>query len=241
MGLFFGYGIILQLLALIHFARRRPEYYWLWIIFLGGGLGALAYLLIEAAPDIVLVQQSFKVFPRRKRIRQLQTIILDNPAPGNYEELADLYREEGRFSEAREAYSKSITPRTGTAHNYYGRALTELELGDWAAAAQDLERVVANDRQHDYGRALGLLALSHAQSGNRERAAQLFAEATQTSTLSETQYNYACFLRDQGRAAEAREWAQRLLTKKNTLPGYLKRRERPWFRKATAFLKALPA
>ena len=44
----------------------------------------------------------------------------------------------------------------------------------------------------------------------------------------------------QNRTAEARDWAQRLLARKPTIPRYLQRRERPWFRKASALLKRLP-
>ena len=69
----------------------------------------------------------------------------------------------------------------------------------------------------------------------------LFKDATAISTLSETYYNYAAFLAAQQRTSEAREWAQRILAKKPTMPRYLRRRERPWFRKAAALLKRLPA
>jgi hypothetical protein len=40
--------------------------------------------------------------------------------------------------------------------------------------------------------------------------------------------------------AEARD-AQQILQKKPTMPHYLRRRERPTFRKANALLKRLPA
>ena len=63
---------------------------------------------------------------------------------------------------------------------------------------------------------------------------------TELSTLSETYFNYASFLAAQKRPAEAREWAERILAKKPTMPRYLQRRERPWFRKAGALLKRLP-
>ena len=79
-----------------------------------------------------------------------------------------------------------------------------------------------------------------ANVGEREKAAALFREVTETSTLSETQYNYACFLMEEGRPAEAREWAERILRKKATMPNYIRRRERPWFRKAAALLKRVP-
>ena len=60
----------------------------------------------------------------------------------------------------------------------------------------------------------------------------MFREAVRISTISETYYHYALYLESQGRTAEAREWAQKILDKRATMPGYLKRRERPWFRKA---------
>src|ERR1700692_2977316 len=116
--LFFAFswwGILLQAFAIIHFIRRRPETFWLWIILVGGWLGALVYIAVEAIPDAGLLRQSFKVFPRRKRIRELESAILDNPSAGNYEELADLYLEERNYARARQCYEKAISSRHGSA------------------------------------------------------------------------------------------------------------------------------
>ncbi len=47
MGLFgnnYTYGIVLQLIAILHYIRRGSEFYWLWIILMGGGIGALSIL-----------------------------------------------------------------------------------------------------------------------------------------------------------------------------------------------------
>ena len=93
--------------------------------------------------------------------------------------------------------------------------------------------------KYDYQRAAGLRAHALARLGQRDKADALFADVLETSTLSETQYNYACFLAAEGRAAEAREWAERILRKKATMPDYIRRRERPWFRKAAALLKRI--
>ena len=105
----------------------------------------------------------------------------------------------------------------------------------------DLELAVAKDRKYDFQRAAALLAHAYANTGQPEKAEALFREVMVTSTLSETYINYAAFLAAQGRSAEAREIAQKVLAKKPTMPGYLKRRERPWFRKAAQILKRLPA
>src|ERR1700728_1121261 len=92
--LFFPWGILLQAVALIHAIRRRPDTYWYWIIFIGGFLGALVYLVIEKITDTHLLGDVFKGFHQRSRHQQLETIILDNPSSGNYEELGDLLLEQ---------------------------------------------------------------------------------------------------------------------------------------------------
>lgn len=240
-SLLFPWGLILQAIAIVHFIRRRPDTYWLYIILFLGGIGALVYIVAEILPDFGLLRQSFKVFPRRRRIRELEAIVLDNPSAGNYEELADLYLEEGKFARARECYNKAISSRTDSPDPFYRRGITEIELQDFPSAVIDLERVVNKDPKYDFYRASGLLAHAYAKTGQPQKADALFVKTIQISTLSETYLNYADFLASQGRNAEAREWTQRVLAKKPTLPGYLRRRERPWFRKAKGMLKQLPA
>jgi len=239
-GLFYPYGIILQALAILHFVRRRPDTYWIWIILMFGGVGALIYMALEVVPDAGLLRGSFQVFPRRKRIRELQGLVLDNPSIGNYEELGDLYLDDQQFARARECFDR-VLAKSESIDPFYRRALCELALQDFPAAAADLQQVIAREPKYDYHRAAGLTAHVLAKLGQREKADALFADVTKTSTLSETEYNYACFLAAEGRASEAREWAERILRKKATMPDYIRRRERPWFRKARALLKRLPA
>ena len=236
---FYPWGIFLQVAAMIHFFRRRPENYWFYIIISGGPIGAGAYLIIEAIPDLGLLRGVFQGFGRRNRINILETQILDNPSPGNYEELGELLLEQKQYAQGREAFNQAITARNDSPHAFYHRGLCSLGLGDFAAAIPDLERVVTKDPKFDYYRAAGLLADAYARSGRLDLAEPLFASVTQFSTTPETLYNYANFLRLQNRSAEAREWTQKLLAKKRTLPRYMQRVERPWFRKAKSLEKDL--
>ncbi len=241
LGLFYPWGLVLQALAILHFARRRPDTYWLWIILIGGGLGALIYIVTEVVPDVDLLRGSFNQFSRRRRIRDLEAVILENPAVGNREELADLCLEDGKYARARELYDGVIKAQPESIDPYYRRGLAALELGDAGAALTDLERVVAKDAKYDFYRAMGLLAHCRALAGHSDQADRLFKEVTTHSTLSETYFNYASFLSSQGRQSEARDWLERILAKKPTMPRYLRRRERPWFRKAGTLLKKLSA
>jgi len=239
LGLFYPYGIFLQAIAILHFVRRRPDTYWLFIILMGGAVGALAYIVVEVIPDAGLLRGAFQVFPRRKRIKELEGAILDNPSIGNYEELGDLYLDDQQFARARECFDRVIS-RSDSIDPFYRRALCEIALDDFPSAAADLEQVILRDPKYDYQRAAGLRAHALAKTGEREKADALFADVTETSTLSETQYNYACFLAAEGRAADARDWVERILRKKATMPDYIRRQERPWFRRASALLKRLP-
>ncbi len=149
--------------------------------------------------------------------------------------------DEGKLQLARAAYDKAITARANTIDPYYRRGVCAVLLGDGAAALPDLERTVAEDPGHDFHRAAALLAHAYVQTGQKEKAEALFRQVTAISTSSETYLNFASLLASEGRNAEAREWAQKVLDKKPSMPGYLRRRERPWFRSANALLKRLPA
>src|SRR6202162_286744 len=229
--LFFAFSwwsILLRIVAIVHFIRRRPNFFWIWVI-LFHWVGALVYILVEVIPDASLLPGTFQFFPRRRRIQELERIILDNPSAGNYEELGQLYLDDGNFARARACYDKAISSRADHADPFYRRGIAEIELGDFAAAVPDLERAVTADPNYDFQRAKGLLAHAYAQTGQAEKAEGLFQQATKTSTSSETYYNYASFLHAQGRNEEAWLWAQKILDKRPAMPAYQRRRERPWF------------
>lgn len=243
MGLLFlfahWWGLILQAFAIVHFIRRRPDTYWIFVILFLGWIGALVYIVAEVIPDAGLLRTSFQAFPRRRRIHELEAAIFDNPSAGNYEELGLLYLDERNFAKARGCYDRSISQRSDSVDPFYRRGVAEVELGDFAAAVPDIERAVASDPNYDFHRAVGLLAHAYAETGQAEKADALFQQATKISTSSETYYNYALFLQSQGRTEEARQWAQKILDQRRTMPGYQRRRERAWFRKAYALLARL--
>ena len=239
-SLFYPWGVILQLVAVVHFIRRRPDNNWLFAIFFLGPPGALVYIVVEMLPDLSLLRQSYDSFGRRKRIRLLEALVRENPSPGNYEELAECYLDEKKYAKARESYDKVLARPGDHLDAHYRRAIAELQLGETAAARSDLEQVVNRESKYDSHRAMALLAHASAQTGDTAQATVLFARVTEASTLPETYYNYASFLASQGRLDEARTWAQRIVAHRDAMPLYVRRRERPWFRKAKALLKRLP-
>jgi len=237
--LFYPWGLIVQGIALWHFVKRRPEGYWLWIIIFGGVLGAGVYMFAEMIPDLGLLRGTFQGFGRRSRIQTVEAQVLDNPSAGNLEELADLYFDNKDYAKAREALSRAIAARSDSPHAFYLRAKAALAMGDHAGAIPDLEYVVGKDVKFDFYRATGLLGDACARTGDLEKAACYFAPAVEYSTTPETLFNYANYLKAAGKKEEAREWAGKLAAKKRTLPRYMQRVERPWFRKGKALEKEL--
>src|SRR5262245_13910241 len=136
--LFYPYGFIVQIAALAHFFwRRRASPMWLWIIFIGGFVGAVAYLIVEVVSEADLLRAAFQRRARKERISAVETRILDNPSVANFEELGELYWDEKNYAKARESFDRAIETRSASTRTFYFRGRCAFELGDTAAAVPD--------------------------------------------------------------------------------------------------------
>ena len=240
-GCIFPWGLLLQAMALVHFVRRRPDTFWLWIIVFLGPLGAAVYIAMEVVPDLGLLRLAFdasggasaspssKASFRRTR----------RPATSRSWRICISTKASGRRRAPVTTARSRCAPITSI--RFTGVASPKSSSATSPAAVRDLEVVTERDVKYDLHRAAGLLAHAYANTNQPERADALFRQVTDISTASETYFNYAAFLAAQGRTAEARDWVQKILAKKPTMPRYLQRRERPWFRKANALLKRIGA
>jgi hypothetical protein len=237
--LFYPWGFIVQVIALVHFFRRRPEWYWLFVIFMGGFIGAAVYIIAEVIPDAGLIRKGFHSYGRKARIKVVEATVVENPSVANLEELGELYWDDKQYVNAREAFDRAIATKADAPRTFYLRGMCAFMLGDFASAVPDLERAVHGDTKLDFYRAAMFLSQAYAAVGRNEDASALFAEAAQLSSTPEMIYSYAAFLKSQGREAESREWADKLEEKRRTSPRYVLRVERPWFRKNNALRKEL--
>jgi hypothetical protein len=232
------FGIVLMVMALIHYARRQPSGYWLFLIIFMGPLGAMIYLAVEWLPEL-FDPGAFRFVERGRRLREVEAAIRQNPSAGNYEELGLLRLDKRDWAGARACFDKALAQRTDSLDPFYRRGLAEVELGDFTAARADLEHVVSADAGYDFQRAAGLLALADWKTGDLDRAQRLFENVLRTSTLTETQVNYAEFLAETGHREEAKQQALRIKDKRAGMPGFQRRRERKLFRRNSALLRKL--
>ena len=153
------------------------------IIFLGG-LGAFVYIVVEVVPDLGLLRQMFDAHGRRKRVKLLEALVLENPASGNYEELGELYLDEQQFARAKACYDKAIGPRSTDLDPRYRRGIAEINLGNFTAAVTDLEAVTTREPKYDSHRAMALLAHAYANSGQAENTQEVSSMFSTTRSLA---------------------------------------------------------
>jgi len=138
--LFYPWGFLVQIAALVHFFwRRRASSVWLWIIFIGGFVGAAAYLIVEVLAEADLLRKALERRARKGRISGVEAQVLDNPSVANLEELGELYWDEKDYAKAREAFDRAVGTGSDASRTFYRRGLCSLELGDAVAAVPDLE------------------------------------------------------------------------------------------------------
>ena len=238
-GHLFAYGFLLQIAAVIHWSRKRPDTFWLWIIIIGGFIGALAYFLIEGLPDFQNLGRQLKGPARRKRIRMLRAIVIDNPSAGNLEELGELLLIEKRYAEARDAYDGALAARTDSIDPFYRRAIALFHLREYESAERDLKHVLAADTKYDYSNAFCLHARTLGALGQKAEALTAFEQLIERAQSAETLYEAAAFFAGNGREVAARELGERIIAREVTMPTYQKRRDRVWLRKAKALRRRL--
>jgi hypothetical protein len=238
--LFYPWGFVVQIAALVHFFwRRRAGYIWLWVIFIGGFVGAAAYLIVEVLSEADLLRKAFERRARKERIGTVEAQILDNPSLANLEELGELYWDEKDYGKAREAFDRAVRSGSDSSRTFYRRGLCALELGDAAAAVPDLEFAFRTEPKLDFYRGGMFLARAYAATGRNTDAAEVFSATMQHTSTPEMLCSYAAFLAAQNRKEEAREWLNRLEETKRTAPRFVQRTERAWFNKGKALLKQL--
>lgn len=234
---YWSLSLVFQLLMLVHFFRRRPEWYWFFVILLLDVLGAAIYFIVEVVPDLRIKPPVIRRFERKRRQRWLEGITVDSPSQEALTELAEIYATEGKHAEAINLFSRALQLDPEDSESLYGRGCSYLEINHIESAIGDLERVVQKDPSYGFYDAHLSLADAYEIAERTDEALKSYEAILGRTTVSRAYFNYGRLLAQRGKQEKAREMMQEILAKKTTLPRYLRRQERPWFRRAKAFLK----
>src|SRR5579885_1919402 len=234
----FTLGFLFQALMLVHYFRRRPEGYWFFVILFLGPLGALIYFVLEVVPDIRVKPPAIRKLERRRRRQWLEQMAGESPSIEALQELGEIYAAEGDYKKAVDLFTRALKRDPEARELLYGRAKSLIELGEAEQAAADLEALVRAAPAYHFYDAYLTLAGCYERLGRDDAARAAYQEILGRTTVSRAYYDYGRLLARLGELETAREMMRQILAKKLSLPRYLRRQERPWFRKAEAFLKS---
>lgn len=224
---------------LVHFFRTRPEYYWFFVILFLGPLGAVVYFLVEVVPGLHWKLPAIQRFERKRRRAWLERVVAENPSQEAMRELAEICATEGQHDKAIELFSRAIRLDPQDPASLYGRGSSYLKTSEYPKAAADFQRAIEVEPSYRFHAGYLALAETYEAMGQDDRARQTYETVLGRTTLSPAYYHYGRLLAKKGEAGEARKMMEEILAKQTTLPRYLRRQERPWFRKAKEFLKTL--
>lgn len=238
--LFSSYGwlsIVLQVLALVHYFRNRPEWYWFFLIVFFPPIGPIVYLFLEVLPGWNWRLPAIERFERRRRKKWLDKVVAESPTQDALSELAAIYAKEGDHERAAELYGQALDREPDELDSRFGRGVALAKCGRPAEAVEDLKAVVDRDPTFKLHQAALALAEAYEELGRDEEAAQAYQSILDRTTVSAAYYGLGKLQAKHGNIEEAKRLMQEILDKQSGLPRYLRRQERPWVWKARAFLK----
>jgi len=228
------------IVAVVDYFRRRPEWYWLLVIFFFGPLGAIIYLVVVVLPGSGVEEAVSISLGERRRKRELEAMAERNPTPGHLAELGELFFKEGRFDKAIEMLKRAI--EEGIDHEdaryYLGRSY-ERE-GEYQKAVDQLVAVVRKDPKFKFGDAFLALGRCLAATGQTKDAEAAFREVLKNHTYAEARWRLAVLLEKDSRPDPARELMEQIVADAHGQPRFIRRREAPYVSRAKVWLKARP-
>ncbi len=167
----------------IHFFRRRPEGYWLFVIIFLGPLGALAYFVMEVVPDLRVKPPWLARVERKRRQQWLEARVAESPALESLYELGEIYAAEGDHARALELFARVLARDEEWQEAHYGRARSLMALGRLDEAIADLEPLArAKPNYHHYEAYLSL-AECYERAGRLEQAQAAYQDIVGRSTV----------------------------------------------------------
>lgn len=238
----YGFTVVLQVLALVHYFRNRPEWYWFFVIvFVFPPIGPIVYLFVEVLPGWNWRLPVIDAFERKKRRQWLEKMVVDAPTQETMARLATMVAKEGDHERAVQLFTDALDREPDELEARFGRGASLAALGRPKEAVEDLRRVVEQDPSFKFYRAALELAAVYETLGEDEQAAKTYQAILDRTTVSGAYYGLGALQAKHGNQDEAKRLLQEILAKQPGLPRYLRRQERPWVRKAKAMLKTLGA
>lgn len=200
-----------SLLCGIHVVRTGQQMYWLWILVIGGPLGAAIYFLAVIVPEFAggraargVGRAAQNALDPERDYRNAVRALDDTPTLGNRMRVAQAAEALGRWSDAEQQWALSLEGHgADDAAVLMGHARVLLELGRWAEALQRLEQLKALGREGETPQVRLAFARAYEGLGRNDDADAAYRFAADRVPGLEAGGRYVAFLAKVGRKADA--------------------------------------
>jgi hypothetical protein len=228
----FWLGTVFQIWMLIDAVRQR-EWMWVVVILVFPLFGPLWYFFyVYRGSGSAMRGFELPGAHSRKRIKELQAQIHHLDKAHHHSQLADIYFQQGKLKEAEASYRAALErdPQDEDTRAHLGQCL--LRLNRFQEALPLLEEVCRANPKHDYGHTLMALAETLKAMGQTERATAVFEQVTENHSYARARVQLAELYLNSGRMEAARQQIDEVLADARHAPGFQRRRERRWVRRA---------
>jgi len=230
-------ALIFTIAMCVHVVRTNQQLYWIFIILIAPGLGALIYFVAIVLPDLLGGTTARRAAAAARttldpggEYRRAKTAYDDSPTVANSMKLAHAAASLRRWDEAEALYrgaAQGIHAEDPTL--LLGRANALLELGRPADALEVLQTLSAKDPEQ--GRtppATLALARAYEGLGRNAEAEPYYKSAAERLPGLEALARYAAFLARSGRREEAKQTIEDIDRRIGRMSGAFRAEARAW-------------
>jgi tetratricopeptide (TPR) repeat protein len=218
-------------------AIRRQEWLWTLFIFVFPPFSALWYFFMVYRAS-TSVTQGFELpgSGSRKRIKELEVLIHNLDKPHHYLELGDIYFQKGNLAKAEINYRASLErdPNDIDARAHLGQCLLRQKKAQEACPI--LYQVCTENPKHDYGYSLMAYAEALAALGDTNGAIAVWQNVLKDHSYARARVQLGELYLSQNQRDLADVEFRGTISDDKHAPGYQRRRDRSWVRKAKKLL-----
>jgi hypothetical protein len=214
-----------QLWMLVDAVRRRPQYYWYFVIMMP--FGAWVYFFVVKIHDSDMAWLKRMVgFDRPPSVKELRYRLKTTPSFANRLALADTLVDAGEYVEAKALYAECVRTHANALEALHGLGYCELKTGEYEAATVHLAQIVDRDFAFREYEAAMNLAEAFEREGHDEEALDVHVRVARASPRLSNEVALARMQVKLGKIDVAKAGLERALEDYEHAPRFVRKRDR---------------